>query len=298
MKKVFGIILAAALSLPMFAETKANADYSDWLPKAGDWNVQVGMNPLAIVMGGTWSEIGGFSASYMVTDMIGVRATLGLDVNVWNNREYARDDAAFALNGLSKAKVVDTQKIQRVGGSFSLGADFHVGSKSKVQGVFGVGLMYGFKGLDQYTYTYGNAITEFNQKPSVGAIELPDTHDNVWSKFAVVDGEGVGIATGITDARVLRQYNNGEGTPRQMAGLYLNAGVEWFVTPKLALGMNASLNFMYQFMTAYTTEYEGWSQIEHKVVRWTESEQPYEDGFNFSTSDGLVGLKMYLSVYL
>ncbi len=47
MKKVFGIILAAALAMPMFAETDAKADYSDWLPKQGDWNIQIGMDPLA-----------------------------------------------------------------------------------------------------------------------------------------------------------------------------------------------------------------------------------------------------------
>lgn len=290
MKKVFGIILAAALAMPMFAETKAGADYSDWLPKAGDWNVQIGMDPTALVMGGTWSNIGGFSAGYMVTDVIGIRATLGLDVNIWNNREYARDDAAFAANALSKAKVTDTQHIQRVGGTVSLGADFHVGKKSKVQGVFGVGLMYGFKALDQYTYTYGNAITEYNQKPSVGAITLPDTENDVWSKFPAE-------ATGVQYGRVLRQYN-GNAQPRQMTGLYLSAGLEWFVTPKLALGLNASLKFMYQFMTAYTTEYEGWSQFEHKTIHWTESEQPYEDGFTFSTADGAVGMKIYMSVYL
>ncbi|MBR1929241.1 MAG: hypothetical protein IJ834_05835 [Paludibacteraceae bacterium] len=288
MKKLFSIILAAALVAPMFAETDANADYSDWLPKAGDWNIQVGMSPTAIVMGGTWSNIGGFSAGYMITDKMSVRASLGLNVDVWNTRKYAQDDAAVAKNAFSKQKVVDSRKHESLGGTISVGADWHVGSKHKVQGVFGVGLMYGFKAIDKYTYYYNNAITELNQIPSTN-LTLPDGTTAVWANFP-------SEATGIANGRVLRQYDGTSG-PRQMVGLYLSAGLEWFVTPKLALGLNANVNCIYQFMHAYTTEYEGWSQYEHKVVKWTEAEQPMENGFSFKTSD-VAGFTMYMSIYL
>jgi len=291
MKKIFGIMLAAVLAMPVLAETDANADYSDWLPKAGDWNVQIGMDPKALVMGGTWSTVGGFAAGYMVTDKIGIRASLGLNVELWNKREYAQDDAAVAENAFSKAKVTDTQKHQSVGGTFSLGVDWHVGSTHKVQGVFGLGLMYGAKAIDKYEYFYNNAISEYNQMPSTNLM-MPNGKETVWAKF----GEGAHIASGIDNARVLRLYDGAQG-PRQMVGLYLSAGLEWFVTPKMALGLNANLNLMYQFMHAYTTEYEGWSTIEHQVVKWTEKEKPVEDGISFSTADA-VGLKMYMSVYL
>ncbi|MBO7459089.1 MAG: hypothetical protein J6T80_07545 [Paludibacteraceae bacterium] len=288
MKKVFGLILAAALALPMFAETDAKADYSDWLPKAGEWNVQIGMSPTAIVMGGTWSNIGGFAAGYMVTDHLGVRASLGLNVDLWNKREYAQDDAAVAVNPFSKAKVVDSRKHENLGATVSVGVDYHVGDSKKVQGVFGAGLMYGVKALDKYTYTYGNAITEYNQLPSTN-MTLPDGATSVWAPFPAV-------ATGIDNGRILRQYD-GDSNPRMMVGLYLSAGLEWFVTPKLALGLNCNVNLMYQFMHAYTTEYEGWSQFEHKVVNWTEKEKPAENGFTFSTND-VAGLRIYMSMYL
>jgi hypothetical protein len=293
MKKVFGIIFAAVLAIPAFAQ--------DYLPKAGEWNVQIGMDPKALVMGGGWSDVGGFSAGYMVTDNIGVRATLGLDVKIWNKREYAPDDAAVVLNAFSKEKVVDTRKYQSLGGSVSLGVDYHVGSAGKVQGVFGAGLMYGFKGMDQYTYTYGNAITEYNQLPTTYMTD-PDGN-SVWDKFAAqrIDGAAESApknATGIDAARILRQYSNaGDDNLRQMVGLYLSAGIEWFVAPKLALGLNASINILYEFMHAYTTEYEGWNTIDHQYVKWIEKEKPMENGFRFSTADSF-GTKIYMSVYL
>ena len=286
MKKLLGIMLAASLALPVLAETDANADYSDWLPKAGDWNIQIGMDPKAIVMGGNWTTIGGFSAGYMVTDNIGVKATLGLNVDLWNHRTYARDDAKFAENPFSRQKVVDTRKSTKVEGSVSLGADYHVGSKHKVQGVFGGGLMYGVRVLDKLEYTYGNAINEFNQNPSSKMLDK----DNV-ATTGILD-----VIDGVTHSRILKQQQTGDDAT-QMVGLYLSAGLEWFVTPKLALGLNANINFMYTFNNAYTTEYEGWSNFENKVVTWKEAEVPVEDGFTFSTADA-VGLKMYMSVYL
>lgn len=289
MKKLLGIMLAATLALPVLAETDANADYSDWLPKAGDWNIQIGMDPKAIVMGGNWSQVGGFSAGYMVTDNIGVKATLGLGVDLWNHREYALDDAKFAENPLSHQKVVDTRKSQKVEGSVSLGAEYHVGSKHKVQGVFGGGLMYGVRFLDKLEYTYGNAINEFNQNPSS---KMMDKQGNTTVGLT-------NVMDGVTYARILNQQdltaaNDG---PTQMVGLYLSAGLEWFVTPKLALGLNAAINFRYTFNNAYTTEYEGWSNFENKVVTWKEAVKPVEDGFSFSTADAL-DTKIYMSVYL
>ena len=282
MKKILGLFLVAALALPVFAEADG-----DFLPKAGDWNVQIGMDPLAIVMGGNWSTVGGFSAGYMVTDNLGIKATLGLNVDLWNNRKYAQDDAAVAANPFSKQKVVDSRKHTSLGGSFSIGADYHVG-KGKVQGVFGGGLMYGIKAIDKYEYFYNNAITEFNQVPSTN-LTLPDGATAVWTPFPAT-------ATGIAAGRILRQYDAGSN-PRQMVGLYLSAGLEWFVAPKLALGLNANINIMYQFMHAYTAEYEGWSAYENKVVNWVEQEQPMENGFSFSTADA-AGIKIYMSVYL
>ena len=292
MKKVFGIILAAALALPMFAETDAKADYSDWLPKQGDWNIQIGMDPLALVMGGTWSQVGGFSFGYMLTDQLGLRATCGLNLDIWNTREYAQDDAAVAENPFSKQKVTDCRKSTKVGGTFSLGVDYRVGKTKKVQGVFGAGLMYGAYFVEKYNYTYGNAITEYNQIPSTNLTQYDGT-TSVWATFPAV-------ATGVSNGRILRQYGAGTGAgtgPRQMFGLYVSAGIEWFVTPKMAIGLNANLNLMYQFMHAYTAEYEGWSQYEHKTITWTEQDKPVQDGFSFSTADA-AGMKMYFSVYL
>ena len=288
MKKIFGLMLAAALAMPMFAETDAKADYSDWLPKAGDWNVVVGMNPLGIVMGGSWSNVGGFAAGYMVTDKMSVKASIGLDLMLWNNRGYARDDAKWFENPFSMAKVEDTRRDTRFGGTISVGAEWHVGETRKVQGVFGAGLMYGAK-VERRNYTYGNGITQYNQVPTV-TNELGRDGNPIMPGYVALEGSD------ILNARVLSQYNTA-ANPLQMVGVYGSAGIEWFVIPKMAIGMNASLNIMYQFMNAYTTKYEGWSSQQSKLVEWTDATRPMENGFSFKTSD-LLGLTMFLSVYL
>ena len=284
MKKIFSIMLVAALALPMFAE---EANYSDWLPKAGDWNVQVGMNPMGIVMGGSWTGIGGFSAGYMVTDHMSVKATLGLDVSIWNNRGYAIDDKLTAENHLNLQEVVDTRKDTKVGGSLSLGAEWHVGDKHKVQGVFGAGLIYGVKAIDKHQYYYGNAITEYNQKPTIS--DAVDIKAN-----PIFPGYVSLMSSGMPDARVLSEYVVGG---RHMVGAYGTFGAEWFVTPKLALGLNLSVNLAYEFMHAYVKEYEGWNTITHERVElWKDSDRPMENGFSFST--GNVGTNFYVSIYL
>ena len=267
------------------------SEYSDWYPKAGDWNVMVGMNPMAIVMGGTWSRIGGFSAGYMLTDKMGLKLSLGLDISIWNNRGYARDDAAFASNPLSMQKVTDKRKDTRTGGTVSIGADWHIGSSGKVQGVFGAGIMYGFN-MNKQEFTYGNVITEINQVPTI--TDALDRDGNrivpAYNTFNPIAGSD------IINGRILKRYNDATN-PLQMVGVYGSAGIEWFVTPKLALGLNATLNIMYEFMNAYTTTFEGWSNQQSKLIEWTQSERPKQDGFALSTSN-LIGLNIYMSVYL
>lgn len=308
MNRILSIILAAVLTMPIWAQEEGDynqqpstsssrstvadkdcdIDYSCWLPKAGEWHLQVGMNPLAITMGGEWSEVGGFAFGYMLTDMIELKATCGLDIEVWNNRGYALDDAARAQNSLSMAKVTDRRTDKRMGGSVSLGADFHIGSQHKVQGVFGVGLVYGFR-VEKQEFSYGNAITEFNQVPSVTG-DVDRNNDPIIPAYESPDGSD------ILNARLLNRYNDA-ADPMRMIGLYGSAGIEWFVTRKLAIGLNATLNIRYQFMNAYTTEYEGWSHQQSKLVTWTESERPTQNGFALRTSN-LVGLNLFMSVYL
>ena len=56
MKKILSIILVAALAMPMFAEKssieeRANADYSAWLPAAGEFSIGFSVDPFANFLG-------------------------------------------------------------------------------------------------------------------------------------------------------------------------------------------------------------------------------------------------------
>ena len=149
MKKVLTIMLAAALAMPMFAEKqtpeeRANADYSSWTPKAGDYCIGFSLDPFADFVGQMFNtagsgsydgKLGGkalvnpivsISGEYMLTDQLGVRANIGFIVDYERTLTNVDDAAAKWENPYSRAQVQDAQRAGQYGGSFSAGVDYRI----------------------------------------------------------------------------------------------------------------------------------------------------------------------------
>ena len=168
MKKILSIMLVAALAMPMFAEKssieeRGNADYSSWLPQAGEFSIGFSVDPFANFLGNMFGagatpdnytsrvydnyNIGGqqmltapsvsIMGSYMLTDNLGVKANIGFIVDYERRLYNVLDDAARFENPFSYASVQDKRIKGEYGGSFSAGIEYRLGKK-RVQGVFGV----------------------------------------------------------------------------------------------------------------------------------------------------------------
>lgn len=314
MKKIISLMLAAILAVPMFAgekqtpEERAKADYSSWLPEEGDWSLGFNLNPLAMFVGNMFNNtvgntlnpmsgqsIGGNNAlapigapnmasimgTYMVTDNLGIRANIGLGIYSWNRRAYVIDDAAKFANPYSTLEGLDKEHRSNYGASFSLGAEYRVGKTRPIQGVFGAGLTYGFWGVNKRDYSYYNAITDANQNPTNGGLYPGAINGKFATDYSFID-----------NPRMLKQYT-AQGT--NIIGLYLSAGVEWFVAPKIALGLNVNVLFDYQWNPERVEVWEGWNKFTQQRQEITIHDRAMQDGFTFSTAN--VGANLYVAFY-
>ncbi len=300
MKKIVSCLLVAALAMPMFAQEEA-AGKSEFLPEAGDWAIGFNVNPFTNYIGKLFngstnasidnSAIGGsgllwnedlssigsplpmvsIQGKYMLTDQLGIRANIGLLLNRENEQKYQQDDAALALDPLSRQKVTDSYKKAQTGGSLSVGVEYRVG-KGRVQGVFSGSALYAFS-LESEEYSYGNAITGVNQKPS-----SLDTWESMGSAMP--------------NARMLKSYADGTHT----VGLVGSVGVECFVAPKIALGLEVNLALLYAWTPNKYALYEGYNLNNEKVEEFTDLVSPKNSAFVFGTQN--VGANLYMAFYI
>lgn len=323
MKKILSIMLVAALAMPMFAEKssieeRANADYSAWLPQAGEFSIGFSMDPFANFIGkmfqnaapgdytrnesGLGYNIGGqglgynpdgerltnplvsIMGSYMLTDNLAVKANVGVIVDYTRTIYNVKDDAAAFENPFSQDLVNDLKKKGQYGGAFSAGIEYRLGKK-RVQGVFGAGLMYVFQ-TNSTKYQYGNAVTELNQKPTVAGFDGEDV-------YATNPVDGVYSATRLINNAV--SGDHGEAFWHRI-GLYTSVGVEWFVAPKIALGMNVNLDLLYKWSTNVCKQYEGYNLLTGEVDTFTDLHGVKNySGVTFNTEN--IGANLYLAFY-
>lgn len=304
MKKIISIVLVAILALPMVAnakespEEKATKDYSSWLPTQGEWSIGFGLDPISSFVGNlfnnsTSNKLSALSGealnykglpkstisimgTYMLTNNWELRANVGFGFRYQANNKYALDDKALAIDPFSKEKVTDTEKIRDLSGSISFGAQYRVGKTRPVQGVFGVGLMYVF-GVQDTRYSYGNAITELNQKPTIA-----------------VGTYSSSVAGYMPNARLLSQTTS--MSLEHAVGLYGSVGIEWFVAPHICLGANVNLDFLYSICPAHDNKYEGYNILTGNVEEYIEKVNPASHAIDFSTNN--IGANLYVAFYL
>jgi len=325
MKKILSILLVAALATPMFAEKLspeevANADYSEWLPQQGNFFLGFSVDPFANFIGQMFSNggatpdnytrannynIGGqtlltapvvsITGGYMLTDNLGLKANIGVIVNYERKLYNVRDDAARFADAFSRALVNDETKLGQYGGSFAVGVEYRIGKK-RVQGVFGAGLIYAFQ-TSSTKIAYGNAITSLNQLPSTAALQtLNGAPLNPWATAAELNAMDLaGIYAGL---RLINDKASAAGQDAfwHRGGLYTTIGVEWFVAPKIALGLNVNLDLLYKWSNNVCKQYEGYNLLTQKVEEVTDiTNISNYQGVTFGTEN--IGANLYLNFF-
>jgi len=305
MKKLLNIILVLALAMPMIAgerltpEERANADYSSWLPQQGEYSLGFNIDPVTTFIGNFFNGTVGnalaplagepimrmpgmvsIMGSYMLTDKVGVRANIGLGLAGGTNRGYVIDDAEKFINPYSTLEGQDKQKWLNAGASFSAGIEYRVG-KRRIQGVFGAGLTYGFWGINRNQYTYYNVITAANQNPSNAGLYGGAPNAKFATDYSYID-----------NPRLLDKHT-AAGT--HILGVYGTVGVEWFVAPKIALGLNVNVLLDYNWDPERVEVWEGWNHFTQEVNKITIHDQARNSGFQFTTDN--IGANLYVSFY-
>jgi len=290
MRKYIISAILAAVALTAAAQETAKVNY---LPEKGDWAFGVDVVPLLKTIGGSYKSdetpgVGGtvFSpdlettfvkpnvsimGKYMLTDKWGVKVNLGVTFINKNRRLYTPDDLDAAIS-TGEAKVVDSRRTTRSGGSLMAGMEYRLG-KHRVQGVFGFGLLFGFT-TDKVTYSYGNTMTGLNQNPGT-AFPNPDGSDIIPDGYRVTS-------------------NTFDG-PNFVLGAYGSAGAEWFVAPKISIGASVDLYLYGAMGSKGIVKSEGYNAAYGQVEERTDLYSPGSTGFNFGTDN--IGGSLYMTFY-
>ncbi len=288
-------LLCALLMLPFAAAAQEKAE-KQYLPEKGDFAIGFDAAPLLYYAGNIFNgtednsieELGGTPAAakgglvsnsyllpdysimgkYMLTDHWGLRANIGLIFSSDKTRGYVIDQAALAVNPLSQDRTIDSETVNTTGVSVSLGAEYRVGKK-RIQGVFGGGILIAAT-KQKIQYSYGNGISAINQRPNV---HFTGVYDN-------------------NNYRTLSTFTHGANTALGLVG---NAGLEWFVAPKIALGAEINLCLCYEFGSQTYTKQEGFNTSTNKVEVRTNLSSPGNRNFFFGTES--LGGALYMMFY-
>ena len=287
-------ILILFILVGVFMNVSAQDNEKVYLPEKGDFSVGISLNPLLNFVGNIFNgsennaigNIGGESSlsgldsyekgvtpdisimgKYMLTNSWAVRANIGLMIGNDQYNEYVQNDEAVMQNPFDESKLVDTKNITSSGVSIMLGTEYRKGKK-RIQGVFGAGLLLGFK-TNKISYDYSNHMTTINQLPSTAWNDVY----NEYGYRTLVEQGGNDCFIGATGS----------------------VGVEWFVAPKVALGAEVNLNIYYVFGGQRYVETEGYNSSSKKIERQCDLMSPGHNQFRFGTEN--LGGSLYMSFY-
>ncbi len=213
---------------------------------------------------------------YQLDESTAIRANIGFLGRSVNDKYFVQDDKAVAMNPLQQfpavEKVIDVMNTKRNGASFAIGAEKQRAYRN-VRGFAGASALYAF-GKETNSYTYGNAITEINQTASV-APEMP----------------GYSAQGYLNDARPVKISNDNA----HAIGLVGVVGVEWFFSPKVSLGGEVNMSFLYQWTPQVSATFEGWNNITQQTEEYVETISPKSGGFYYGTDN--LGANLSLNFY-
>lgn len=222
------------------------------LPESGDIAVGIDAYPIFNYIGGLFSStdantpyvnypdnFGGSNAiyvKYMIHSDMAVRVVFRFDNSITQN-VYVVPKSTLAFDPLHPEYVDDVVKTTNLAYNFGVGIEKHRG-KSRVQGVYGAEVGYGFRNL-MYDYTYGNAITR--------DFVTPQTYSNTYN-----NGQRI-----IEDQYLKSQFG----------GIRAFLGVEFFVGPKISLSGEFGYSALFQWRGNRTQVYEYWDGSRSQVAQ-------------------------------
>lgn len=269
LKYIFGAMLTFTLTQGAFAQEKPNYSAS-----AGSFAVGISFSPTAaghIYKMTTGDDLGAklvdisqdeyqmkflgttpvasLSFKYMLSNNLAVSLSYGFDGMSVDYRENVLDDKAYYANPETSKQTADQVKTKINTGTVQAGIDYLKGDGNWKLSLGGQ-LVYAYGG-GKSDFSYGNALNEYNSKPTINSVSaaLNDWQDN---------GD-------IAFARPIKRYNIGY---EQGLGLRLNIGVEYFFIPKASVSATMSiLPIMYAWQPETFTTYEGYSSLSSQVIK-------------------------------
>lgn len=265
MKKFLFTFLAVAFSLAIFAQRDSvivkkerviikKTNTESFLPQAGDFAIGIDASPFInlvgnifkINSGSTFSDplsfnfIDGSSiyGKYFLTDKTAVRARFSMNMSTQTLNNLVDDDSNTTD---PNAKVTDTWKHSQSGFGLGLGYELRKGN-GRLQAFYGGEVNFALGGGSKDVYTYGNGM---NNNDSI-----PTTTVSFTSGFAMP-----------VDYRVTDNKTSG-GFGFGMRGFI---GVEYFIFPKISLGGEFGLGFMYNKKGEGDINSESWNYTDHRM---------------------------------
>ncbi len=228
------------------------------LPVAGDFAIGIQMNPFLNYFGNMFNNTANNQApwfgnngvedltlygKYFLEDNIAIRAKLHLNIGSAHYQGTVTNDELVGSNPLnSLATTIDTKKDGFTEISLNIGYELRRGY-GRLQGFYGAEVMLGYEG-GSIDYEYGNPMTALNQAPS----------STMFESDPVISGP-MGS----------RPIHTSKGTAFHM-GLGAFAGVEYFIAPKLSIGGEIGLGFMFSRRGQTETEVEAYEAQSNRVI--------------------------------
>lgn len=228
------------------------------VPEAGDFALGLSTNSIFSYLGnmfnGTIGNAAPFTSfrtngtnaiffKYFLSETSALRASFRFDAYTNLNSVYVQDDNAVLNDPLSNAQVTDVMKYMTRNYSIGFGYEGRKG-KTRLQGIYGANIGASYGNL-MYEYKYGNPMSDDNTMP---------TTYNFGSNLY---GNG----------RILNNYN-GENWS---VGANVFAGLEYFILPKISIGVEFSYGFNYNITRQSSFTYEYWN-VDH--VEMTQATDP------------------------
>ncbi|PLX19962.1 MAG: hypothetical protein C0599_09965 [Salinivirgaceae bacterium] len=286
MKKLIAIIASVAFMLPAMAqdvpvgsassgEKVVNKNGVAILPTAGDIAIGIDMVPFLNYFGNIANQTvnnsynGSFLSNantlfgkYFLQSDLAVRGRFMIMSNIYQDKRYILDDAAFFNDPNTNDQVVDVRHFKDHDYMLGFGIEKRRG-KGRLRGIFAAeaSLMFG---TNKTEYTYGNNYSDLNTTPGT-------------TNF------GGNIAA---NGRVL-QDNNGSYFG---AGIGAFIGVEYFIMPNIAIGSEVGWGVNFTKWSQSNTVTEVWNGNSGEEV--TTLDSPGDLGFNYGLNNPTASLYM------